>query len=255
MTEVLDIPLYDKGLTSAVQDAVGICVSEAEKYNRCVSATGAHGLVIARQRPAFAEVLRGFYWNLPDGMPGVWIGRLKGAKEMGRCYGPDFFRDLLTASRDKPIRHYFCGGKEGVADELKLACENRFGNRNVVGTYCPPFREMTDDECGALADDVNAKGVDILWIGISTPKQELLARRLAGCLRVHFLVTVGAAFDFHTGKMRQAPKLVQKMGLEWLFRLCIEPRRLHKRYLQVVPLFIFYNLREVMSAINPYGGR
>jgi N-acetylglucosaminyldiphosphoundecaprenol N-acetyl-beta-D-mannosaminyltransferase len=255
VTKILNISLYDRGLISAVRDVVGVCASGADKLNRCISATGAHGLVYAQQHPEFAEILQSFYCNLPDGMPGVWIGRLKGAKAMDRCYGPDFFREVVITSRDKPIRHFFCGGNDGVADELKHICEARFGNHNIVGTYSPPFREMTDRECQSLAEDVNQKGVDILWIGISTPKQETFAHRLVKLLRVHFLVTVGAAFDFHTGKMRQAPRLIQKMGLEWLFRLCMEPRRLHRRYLQVVPLFILYNLREVMRTINPNDGR
>jgi len=248
--EVLNIPLYDRGLIAAVDDVIRICGSGAHKLNRCVSATGAHGLVYATQHPEFAEILRSFYWNLPDGMPGVWIGRLKGAKRMRRCYGPDFFREVLIASKDTPIKHYLCGGEVGVAEQLKRTCASEFGNHNVVGTYSPPFRELTDDECRALAVDVADKGVDVLWIGISTPKQEALAYRLAKYLQAHFIVTVGAAFDFHIGKMKQAPRLMQQLGLEWLFRLCMEPRRLHKRYLEVVPLFILYNLREAMNTLN-----
>ena len=252
---VLDIPLYDKDLASAVREVVGACLGDAQKLNRCISATGAHGLVYAQQSTEFAATLRDFYINLPDGMPGVWVGRLKGAKSMRRCYGPDFFRDVMIASSGTPITHYLCGGKPGVAEELKRACETRFGNLGIVGTYCPPFREMSDEECRALASDINGKGVDILWIGISTPKQETLAHRLAKYLRVHFIVAVGAAFDFHIGRTRQAPRMMQNMGLEWLFRLCMEPRRLLPRYLEIVPLFILYNLREAMNSIGSSEGR
>ena len=248
MVDVLGIPLYDRGLARAVADAAATCTGGARRLNRCVSATGAHGLVLAQRDAAFAAVLRACHWNLPDGMPGVWIGRLKGAKAMDRCYGPEFFRRVLTATREQPVRHFLCGGNEGVADELRAVCAHQFGNPGVVGTHCPPFRTLTDAEVQTIAERANALAVDIVWIGISTPKQETLARRLAAYLDAHFIVTVGAAFDFHTGRTRQAPAVVQRMGLEWLFRLCLEPRRLYKRYLQVVPMFIFYNLRELFSS-------
>ena len=122
----------------------------------------------------------------------------------------------------------------------------KFGNNNVVGTFSPPFRPMTDDEMKILAEDINSKGTDIVWVGLSTPKQEIFANQLAQYAHVHFIITVGAAFDFHTGKVTQAPKILQKMGLEWFFRLCMEPKRLYKRYGVVVPLFIFYNVREFL---------
>lgn len=250
MVNILEIPLYTRGLQYAVNTVAEVCLSKEERISRCISATGAHGIVYAQKHPEFASLLRRFYLNLPDGMPGVWVGRLKGAHEMERCYGPDFFRDTMIATRDKPVRHYLCGGKEGVADKLKTACELKFGNRNIVGTFCPPFREFTDDECCSLADDIISKKTDILWIGISTPKQEMFAYRMSQYLGVHFIVSVGAAFDFHIGKVKQAPHLLQKMGLEWFFRLCMEPKRLYKRYIEIVPLFIFYNIKELIKSFS-----
>jgi N-acetylglucosaminyldiphosphoundecaprenol N-acetyl-beta-D-mannosaminyltransferase len=247
MIKVLNIPLYDDTLSSAVSCVIKTCSEQKEKMNRCVSARDAHGLVFAQKNKGFDNILKNFYWNLPDGMPSVWVGRLKGAKTMERCYGPDFFKDVMIASAGKPMRHYLCGGKEGVAEELKLACETRFKNFNVVGTYCPPFRTMTDDELRTLTNDINYKNIDVVWIGMSTPKQELFAAQLAKHTEVHFLVTVGAAFDFHTGKVPQAPKIIQKMGLEWFFRLCMEPKRLFNRYAVTVPLFIYYNIKECIS--------
>jgi len=246
MINVLNIPLYDDKLSSSVSSLITTCLKEEEKINRCVSATGAHGLVLAQKNKGFANTLNSFYWNLPDGMPTVWIGRWKGAKKMVRCYGPDFFKSVMIASADKSIRHYFCGGKNRVADELKSVCEFKLNNPNVVGTYCPPFRQMTDDEMTLLASDINDKNTDVVWIGLSTPKQEFFAIELAKYIKVHFIVTVGAAFDFHTGRVAQAPKIVQKAGLEWFFRLCMEPKRLFKRYAEVVPLFIYYNLKEFL---------
>ena len=180
-------------------------------------------------------------------MHAVWIGRKNGARQMERCYGPDFFKELMISSAGKPINHYLCGGKPGTADALKLNCEEKFNNYNICGTYTPPFREMSEDELQKLGESINALKTDIVWIGISTPKQEKLASRLKHYVNVHFIVTVGAAFDFHTGSIKQAPKWIQKNGLEWLFRLIQEPRRLYKRYLTIVPLFIYYNLKELFS--------
>lgn len=250
MTKVLQVELYDAGLRTAVREVIRQCEPESLRQNKCISATGAHGLVTAFKEPAFKTVLDSFYWNLPDGMPGVWVGKLKGAAQMTRCYGPDFFKHVFENSAKLPITHFLCGGQEGVADELKVAVGRKFGNDHVVGTFCPPFREMTDDEFRKLAQTINQSGAHIVWIGLSTPKQERFARRLAQWTRVNFIVTVGAAFDFHTDRVAQAPGWMQKLSLEWFFRLTKEPKRLYKRYLEVVPLFIFLNLKEVFSPVK-----
>ncbi len=250
MTKVLQVDLYDAGLDSAVQGVLLRCEPTWPRDTKCVSATGAHGLVTAVKEPDFKRVLDSFYWNLPDGMPGVWIGKLKGATRMTRCYGPDFFREVLYHSADLPITHFFCGGQEGVANELKAAVGRKFGNDRVAGTFCPPFREMSDDELRDLAETIHQSGANIVWIGLSTPKQERFARRLAQWVRVNFIVTVGAAFDFHTDRVAQAPAWMQQLSLEWFFRLMTEPKRLYRRYLEVVPLFIFLNLKEIFSPVK-----
>lgn len=250
MTKVLQVNLFDSGLESAVQGVLLRCDSTWPRQNKCISATGAHGLVTAFKEPEFKTVLDSFYWNLPDGMPGVWIGKLKGAKRMTRCYGPDFFKEVFSQSAHTDIRHFLCGGQEGVANELKAAVGRKFNNRQVVGTFCPPFREMSDDEFRTLASTINQSGANIVWIGLSTPKQERFAQRLAQFVDVNFIVTVGAAFDFHTDRVVQAPGWMQKLCLEWFFRLMTEPRRLYKRYLEVVPLFIFLNLKEIFSPVK-----
>ncbi len=247
MAKVLDVNLYDAGLEAAVREVIRQCNPVLPRKNRCVSATDAHGLVTAFREPAFKSVLDSFYWVLPDGMPSVWIGKMKGARQMTRCYGPNFFRYVFEDSATEPIRHFLCGGKEGVAEELKAAVARKFGNGQVAGTFCPPFREMSDDEFRALADAINRSGANIVWIGISTPKQERFAQRLSQFTNVNFIVTVGAAFDFHTDRVAQAPGWLQKMSLEWLFRLTMEPKRLYKRYLKVVPLFIFFNVKEIFA--------
>lgn len=250
MANVLQVKLYDAGLESAVKEVIRQCDPALPRQNQCVSATGAHGLVTAFKDPAFKAVLDSFYWNLPDGMPGVWVGKLKGARQMTRCYGPDFFKNVFQHSASTPIGHFLCGGQEGVAEELKSAVGHKFGNDRVVGTFCPPFRELSDDEFQALAKTINQSGAQIVWIGLSTPKQERFARRLAQWTTVNFIITVGAAFDFHTDRVAQAPGWMQNLSLEWFFRLMTEPKRLYKRYLEIVPLFILLNVKEIFSPVK-----
>lgn len=243
---VLDIPMFDGTIPDACE-IVKECIDGGDRLNRCVSATGAHGLVSCKSDLGFKAILQSFFMNLPDGMPGVWVARKKGAKQIARCYGPDFFEYILRNTAQDGVKHYFCGGKEGVPEKLKEACSEKFSNNNVVGTLSPPFRELSDEEMQELARTIDELGTDIVWIGISTPKQEKFAHRLAKYTKVHFLVTVGAAFDFHIGGVTQAPGFMQRNGLEWLFRLCVEPKRLWKRYIHIVPMFIIYNVMEMFS--------
>ena len=248
MVHVLGIHLFDRGLQQAIEEIAQVAI-RAERRGFCVSATGAHGLVTCCQQPEFRRILSRFEINLPDGMPSVWIGKLKGARQMQRCYGPDFFKGLIQYTRDMPVKHFFCGGKPAVAEELREAVGHKYGNFSIVGTYCPPFRELTDHEWVSLGRQIQNSNVDIVWIGLSTPKQEIFAQKLVKFCAVKFIITVGAAFDFHTGRVVQAPRLMQRLGLEWFFRLLVEPKRLWRRYFQIVPLFVYYNAREFFSFV------
>jgi N-acetylglucosaminyldiphosphoundecaprenol N-acetyl-beta-D-mannosaminyltransferase len=248
MVEILNIPMYDKGMDAAVRSVIATCTDgQCPKNNRLISATGAHGLVYAKKNPEFAEILKSFTMNLPDGKPTEWVGRLKGHWEMKQCRGPDFLMEVMIHSAPYPVRHFLCGGGEGVPEQLREACLEKFGNTSIVGIYSPPFRELTNEEVMELADRINKAETDILWIGLSTPKQEKFAARVARHTRVHCIVTVGAAFDFHIGKIKEAPKILRQMGVEWFFRLCSEPKRLYKRYAEVVPLYICYNFIEFLK--------
>jgi N-acetylglucosaminyldiphosphoundecaprenol N-acetyl-beta-D-mannosaminyltransferase len=244
---VLGVPLYARDIPSSVDHVLSVIEDASGTTSRLISATGAHGLVHAQENSEFHALLSRFYMNLPDGKPGVWVGRWKGAGQMERCYGPDFFAALMRASAGRDVNHYLCGGEEGVAEELREACANKFSNQNIVGTHCPPFRPLTDDEFKQLGQDIDAANADVVWIGISTPKQERFADQLSNYTSASFIVTVGAAFDFHIGKVRQAPSWMQKAGMEWFFRLLMEPRRLSRRVMEVVPGFIYYNMREFVT--------
>jgi N-acetylglucosaminyldiphosphoundecaprenol N-acetyl-beta-D-mannosaminyltransferase len=212
-----------------------------------VSATRAHGIVFANKHSSFKEILNNFYCNLPDGMPIVWVGHLKGQKEMQRCTGLDTFQEVMTSSASYPIKHFFCGGKQGIALQLQEASSQKLGNANVVGTYSPPFTEMTYEEFAVLGAIINASGANVVWIGLSTPKQEIFAANLAKHVNVNYIITVGAVFDFFTGNLKRAPNWIQKFGLEWLYRLLKEPRRLFKRYAEIVPMFVWLNIKALFK--------
>lgn len=246
MTSVLGVPLFIGSIPDAINQLRILIESGEKRSNRIITATSAHGLVISQSDADFRKILLKSFWNLPDGIPSVWLCKLKGAKKAERCYGPDFFQAFMISSSGKNIKHFFCGGKPGVAEELSEVCNKKFNNKNVVGVYSPPFREMSDEELKNLALEINSKNADVVWIGLSTPKQEIFASRLAKFTNVHCICTVGAAFDFHTGNLRQAPRWLQRSGLEWAFRLLMEPKRLWKRYFVVVPLFLYHNIVELV---------
>jgi len=242
--KVIGIGINDTNISDFVKNLL----DNHEKFNNvCVSATGAHGIICATKDKDIYNILNLFDYNLPDGQPAVWVAKLKGAKNIKRCFGPFVFKEVMLATANNNINHYFCGGKEGVAEHLIESCANLFNNNNIVGTYCPPFRELNETEILDMAKNINSKGTDILWIGISTPKQEKLAKRLSKYTRVKIIITVGAAFDYYTGTIKIAPKWIQKFGLEWFYRLCLEPKRLYKRYLEIVPKFLIYAILDLMS--------
>jgi N-acetylglucosaminyldiphosphoundecaprenol N-acetyl-beta-D-mannosaminyltransferase len=250
MPNVLGVKLYEYDVTTAVNSFIKDIWESASRKNKLVSATGAHGIVTAQRDAEFKRILANFYCNLSDGMPGVWIGKLKGAIKMKRCTGSQFFETFLKESSEEPIKHFFCGGKEGVAKELKKVAEEKFNNHKVVGTFFPPFREISNEEIKELGQLITKTDANVIWIGLSSPKQEKFAYRLRKYTNANYIVTVGAAFDFHTNRLKKAPLWIQNSGFEWLFRLVIEPRRLFKRYFTIVPLFIYYHIKEVFHSIQ-----
>jgi len=208
---------------------------EAPRY---VCATSVHGLVEAAQHVSFREILNGASIVTADGMPLVWLGRLIGSRGMERVYGPDLLLEVARQSVARRVRHFFYGGMPGVAQELGRQLRSRFPGLEVAGTYCPPFRPLTRAEEDDVVVRINESRADIVWVGLSTPKQERWIASLRRLLSVKVLVSVGAAFDFHSGRVRQAPLWMRRSGLEWLFRLSREPGRLWTRYAVNNPLFI-----------------
>ena len=204
-----------------------------------VCVTGVHGVIEAQSDPEFRRILNSSFLTTPDGMPMVWVGRLQGLGRIRRVYGPDFMIDLCTMSVDKGYRHFLYGGKPGVAEKLSAALRTRIPGLQVVGTFTPPFRPMDPAEEFSLIERVKGLKPDVLWVGLSTPKQERFMAQFIDKLDVKLMVGVGAAFDLHTGATTDAPRWVKRAGLQWLHRLIQEPRRLWKRYLINNPKFLW----------------
>lgn len=195
--------------------------------------------------PALRDIGAKAALNLPDGMPIVWLGRLRGY-QVGRTCGPDLMDHLLRSSGDGALSHFFLGGKDGVARKLADRYRSEVAGIRIAGTHTPPFRPMTDAENEALLHEIKASGADIVWLGISSPKQDVWMRDHVDQLS-QTLIGVGAAFDFLSGEIRRAPVWMQKYGLEWLFRLLSEPRRLWRRYIILAPQFVWHSARSFVS--------
>lgn len=202
-----------------------------------VTVTGMHGVVEAQHQLAFKNILNSADLVVPDGMPLVWIGRKHGYNLPRRVYGPELMETFFKVTGDN-FRHFFYGGDEGVADLLAARMQRRYGIR-IAGTYSPPFRNLTAEEEQQLASMIQSADPDVLWVGLSTPKQEKWMWTFRDKVNVPVMVGVGAAFDFHTGRVRQAPVWMREHGLEWFFRLVSEPRRLWRRYLIYGSQFIW----------------
>ena len=193
-----------------------------------------HGIGEARADPALRRIFNKSWLTTPDGMPLVWMG----PAGVERVYGPDLLLAVCDAGRARGLRHFFYGGKPGVAQELATRLAARFPGLLVAGAFTPPFRELNPAEMDGLRSEVARAKPDIIWVGLGTPKQERFMAGPGRSLDAALLVGVGAAFDFHSGRVAQAPRWIQRGGLEWAFRLCTEPRRLGPRYLVTNSLFL-----------------
>jgi N-acetylglucosaminyldiphosphoundecaprenol N-acetyl-beta-D-mannosaminyltransferase len=216
-------------------------IKEANNF-RFVAVTGFHGVTEARRDPAFKKVLDAADLVVPDGMPLVWVGRRAGFDLPRRVYGPELLQTFCRRTRST-YSHFFLGGLPGVADRVSAILSHLYDIR-VAGTFSPPFGAVSEPEDEALVARINAARPDVLWVGLSTPKQEQWLHDHRDVLTVPVGVGVGAAFDFVSGAKRSAPTWMQERGLEWLFRLASEPGRLWRRYLLGGPRFVYWLFLE-----------
>ncbi len=210
-----------------------------------IAFTGMHGVAEAREDPRLQAMLNAADLVVPDGMPLVWLGRWHGYPLARRVYGPELMETFCRKTQAQ-YRHFFYGGAPGVPERLAEIMRQRYGIR-VAGTYSPPFRPLTEAEEEEVIALIQATAPDALWVGLSTPKQERWMYEHRNRVRVPVMLGVGAAFDFHTGRVKQAPRCMREHGLEWLFRLFEEPRRLWRRYLITMPKFAWNASLELLQ--------
>jgi len=246
---VLGVGISVLTLDSAVEAVFAALDGGRQGY---VTVTGVHGVSECQGDAELRQIHNASLLSTPDGMPMTWMGRLQGAgsDQMRRVYGPDLMLQMLDCGQEKGLRHFFYGGCDGVAQLLQEKLSKQFPAAQIVGTYTPPFRLLTEAEELGLVEELNALQPDCVWVGLSTPKQERFMADFLNRYGVEstgavtrlpsplVMFGVGAAFDFHAGLIPQAPSWMQRSGLEWLFRLMKEPRRLWKRYLKNNPLFL-----------------
>jgi N-acetylglucosaminyldiphosphoundecaprenol N-acetyl-beta-D-mannosaminyltransferase len=233
-------------------------IEDRESNTRFVAVTGMHGIAESRQNSHFRTILNAADLVVPDGMPLVWLGRSKGYPLRRRVYGPELMETFCSVSGNA-YRHFFYGGQPGVAEKLAKVLQERHGIC-IAGVYTPPFRPLTEAEEKELAALVQESSPDVLWVGLSTPKQEKWMYEHRYRLNVPVMLGVGAAFDMNSGSSRRAPRWMRENGLEWLYRLSSNPRRLWKRYLITIPHALWFVGLELMGfskvpAAERHGGQ
>lgn len=217
-------------------DEVTRWIETGERHYVCV--TGVHGVMESQRDPELKAIHNASGLTTPDGMPMVWAGHKAGAAWMDRVYGPDLMLNVLTRAAERGWSSFLYGGKDGVPELLARKLAERIPGVTIAGSHSPPFRPLTEAEDAAIVDRINDSGAQLVWVGLSTPKQERWMAAHRERLTAPALFGVGAAFDFHAGLVPQAPPWMQRNGLEWLYRLTKEPKRLWRRYLVNNPAYL-----------------
>lgn len=244
--KILDVEVCPINMDDAVATVEQWIAARTPNY---VCITGVHGVIESRSDDRLLAIHNRAGLVTPDGMPLVWMSRALGYRRASRVYGPDLMRTLSAVSARKGYRQFYYGGNEGVADLLKKTLEERYPGLQVVGTHTPPFRALTADEDEAVVREINEARPDIVWVGLSTPKQEYWMADHVNRIDAPVMIGIGAAFDFLSGLKPQAPSFMQRNGFEWLYRLVTEPRRLWRRYFNIVPKFLVLGGAQLVTAL------
>lgn len=239
---VLGVGIHAINLTLASEQVIAAARGQSPNY---VCFCDVNSVSCAQRDPNHLAILNRSLLTTPDGMPLVWLGRLAGHKTVGRVYGPELMLEVCRATARTELTHFFYGGGPDTAEALAINLQARFPGMKVSGTHCPPFRPPTLPEMDELKKRIHELRPNFFWIGLSTPKQEAFMAAYAQQLGVPVMLGVGAAFDFISGRVPQAPRWIQRSGFEWLWRLCAEPRRLGPRYFKNNPLFILRILAQL----------
>jgi N-acetylglucosaminyldiphosphoundecaprenol N-acetyl-beta-D-mannosaminyltransferase len=235
--KVLGIPVDPLDMESALKRIAEELRARRKGY---VCLIGVHGIMEAQRDPGLAQTYVRATLMVPDGTPTVWIGHWQGFSGMQRVAGPDLMLEIFRRREFAHFTHFLYGGKEGVAEDLRERLVRSFPWVRIVGTHTPPYRDLNQEEEDSLAVRIRALKPDLIWVGISTPKQERFMMRFLPLLDSTVMFGVGAAFDFHTGRIKDAPRWVKSAGLQWMHRLIQDPRRLFWRYLRNNSSFLWH---------------
>lgn len=230
----------------SARDRVANWVESGQRHyvNICTADT----VVQCYDRPDMAKIVANAGMATTDGMPLVWMAKHCGFTDSSRVYGPDLMLKLCALSEERGYTHYFYGATDEVLEQLRENLLKKFPKLKIAGMFSPPFRPLTDEEKDSVSEKINSTKPDLVWCGLGTPKQDYWVAEFRPRLEAAAILAVGAAFNFHAGHVRQAPRWMMKSGLEWLFRLCSEPRRLWRRYIIGNPRFVFQTLKQWIRA-------
>lgn len=225
--------------TNLIEGAAQVMRWIAEDERTYVCVTSVHGIMESQRQPDLKRVHNAAGMVAADGMPLVYLSRAAGHADCRRVYGPDLMLEVCRESVAHGYRQFFFGTTPPTLSRLTQRLLELFPGLRIVGTCAPPFRALTDEELADVIARMNDSSADVIWVGLSTPKQERWMAENRRYLKAPVLIGVGAAFDFHAGTVPQAPAWMRPLCLEWLFRVAVEPRRLWKRYFTIIPQFLF----------------
>lgn len=239
-TRILGVPVSVIDMPFAVRTLIGWARG---RRTSMVCVRDVHGIMCAQDQPDLRAAHERASMITPDGAPLTIVSRFR-AHGTGRVPGPSLMEEMFSATQNTGIRHYLYGGKEGVAEQVAANFARKYPGTQVCGLACPPFGAVSPERDAELTDAIRAAEPHIVWVGMSTPKQDIWMNDHLDCLPGMVLIGVGAAFDFHSGAVKRAPKIMQVLALEWLHRLASEPRRLWRRYLVMAPVFLWKMVRQ-----------
>jgi len=245
---VIGLPVAATDYAGAVKWVLDRAAKADHPY--AVEAANTHVAALARSDAVFGETMACFDLIVPDGMPLVWAlnRRLPPEHKLGdRVYGPTLMLETLKATSGKPgFRHFLLGGRRTTLEKLTTSFADRFPGTVIAGTHSPPFGEWPPDEFERVCEMIRSSGANLIWVGLGCPKQEHWIARNKHRLPPGVYFGIGAAFAFHAGEVKQSPPVLQKLGLEWAYRLAMEPRRLFKRYFTYNTIFLWHFIRDIV---------
>jgi N-acetylglucosaminyldiphosphoundecaprenol N-acetyl-beta-D-mannosaminyltransferase len=242
--EIVGIPIAMTDYAEAMDVMDGMVARRERGY---VCAVAVHAVMVSRHDEEMHAAVTGSTLTVPDGMPLVWAANLLGDDLRNRVYGPELMDRYCARCAERGHRVWLYGGRDqGSLMQLALNLRRRHPGIEIVGGYSPPFRPLTGEEEDAIVEQINGSGADVVWVGVGVPKQEKWMAHMRSRLEAPVLCGVGAAFDFHAGRISQAPPWMQERGLEWIYRIAQEPRRLLPRYLSYNPAFVLAFARQLL---------